>query len=645
MECVLKRYTLKEDLHVQEARKKYLGRFLLVSLLLPFYPFLRLFFREEVTYREWGILIGLELILLFFFFWVRSRFYRYAVWSAVGMLTFIGCAHSVMYSSLPNIYLIVPLPLFLSIWLFDKSRDLRLAWSLIFGSVALSLFFIEPQYFRKAFVNIMMVLLVTVIFNISRQYYEWLEQYRLSLLRTKNAEYRELIQQTFDGIAHLRDGVLYDVSDDFAAVFGYSAEQLEKKELKSLINFESVVSKVSEVRYSREGAESIFLQLLVHSSQGSSEIIAIRDITAQKQHQVQQSMIDRIEGTGTLAAGIAHEINTPLMIASVQNHVVLDWAQQADVSSRMLERMQIIQDELKRIGDIVKDLKWFVSSDASEPLSSVASSTKKVVQLAQHRIGTQVSISQNIEDSGLKISEQHFYQVVLNLLFNAAESKAEERSTVSIDISGSIDKDEYYVLVVSDDGKGIPKRLLSQVFDPFFTIDKEGGTGIGLSICQTLIKRVGGSITLDSSLVEGTTCTLRIPIHHHNTPTIHRRKANIQNILLVEDDVFLLTLVSEMLSDYASFQTTNIEEAYAMIQNHNIDCIICDVMMPGGGGMALYERLQKEDSLLLPYIIFITGGSTSHRTQQFLSQIPNQILYKPFHKDSLLSTLYALHGT
>lgn len=607
------------------------------------YPFLRLYFQGKVMLKEWVILLCLETLLLFFFFWVQSRFYRIAVWLVIGLLTFIGCAHSVAYSALPNIYLILPLPLFMSVWLFDDKKDLRIAWSLIFGSILLSLCFINQQYMSKALVNIMMLVFITAIFGISRQYYVWLEQYRLSLLQSRNAEYQELIQQTFDGIAHLRDGVLYDVSDDFASVFGYSAQQLEKQKISSLIDIESVVSKVSEVRYSREDADPIFVQVLVHPSQGSSEIIAIRDITAQKQHQVQQSMIDRIEGTGTLAAGIAHEINTPLMTASVQNHFVLDWAHQADVSSSMLERMHIIQDELKRIGDIVKDLKWFVSSDASEPLYSVVSSTKKVVQLAQHRIGTQVSISQNIEDSGLKISEQHFYQVVLNLLFNAAESKLEERSTVSIDISGFIDKDEYYVLVVSDDGKGIPKRLLSQVFDPFFTIDKEGGTGIGLSICQALIKRVDGSITLDSSLLEGTTCTLRIPIHHQNTPTIHRRKANVQKILLVEDDVSLLTLVSEMLFDYTCFQTTDIEEAYAMIQSHKIDCIICDVMMPGGGGMTLYEMLQKENSSLLPYIIFITGGSTNHRTQQFLSQIPNQILYKPFQKDSLLRSLHMLY--
>jgi signal transduction histidine kinase len=228
---------------------------------------------------------------------------------------------------------------------------------------------------------------------------------------------------------------------------------------------------------------------------------------------------ERLVSVGTLAAGVAHEINNPLAVAMANLECVLeglapDPGVPTDVAA-YAEPLRDIEEALKRIRDIVRDVKLFSRPQESKASAvDVRSVIDSSVRMAHNEIRHRVRV---IKEFGavplVTANESRLGQVILNLIVNAAHAVPEGRTDVSPLrlITRTLD-DGRAVIEVADAGCGIPKENLERIFDPFFTTKPVGvGTGLGLAICHTIVAELGGEIEVDSEVGRGTTVRVLLP--------------------------------------------------------------------------------------------------------------------------------------
>lgn len=229
-----------------------------------------------------------------------------------------------------------------------------------------------------------------------------------------------------------------------------------------------------------------------------------------RQDQLVQSK--KMSSIGVLTAGVAHQLNNPLNNISTSCQILLEELEMGDKEffRRLLSNME---QEVNRARDIVKGLLEFSRarefSPQPTPLAQVVS---RSVKLISSQVPPGISIVQEVpEDLILTLDAQHLQEVFLNLLMNAIQ--AIEEPPGEIRIAARLDPEgKQAVIVVEDNGCGIPPELLDRIFDPFFTTKEVGlGTGLGLSIVYGIIEKHQGSISVESRVGEGTRFTIRLP--------------------------------------------------------------------------------------------------------------------------------------
>ena len=250
---------------------------------------------------------------------------------------------------------------------------------------------------------------------------------------------------------------------------------------------------------------------------GRAEVVLhYRDMTGEKNLQRQLVQTDKMAAIGTLAGGIAHEINNPL--AAILAHVQL--------ASVELEKEHACQDSLREIEEsvlrctkIVRDLLDFSRQNFDEQmqpilLNEVVQKTMNLIHVdARH---SHIHIEQNLAEQ-LPLVFGHFHkleQVVLNLVTNSMHAIREAGGTLSITTAPSSDG-RHVVLMVTDTGYGIDEDVLNKIFDPFFTTKEQGeGTGLGLSISYNIIKEHDGMIEVESLKDKGSLFRVILPVYH-----------------------------------------------------------------------------------------------------------------------------------
>jgi len=236
-----------------------------------------------------------------------------------------------------------------------------------------------------------------------------------------------------------------------------------------------------------------------------------------KQMQNQLIRSEKLVSLGRLVAGITHEINNPLtgilMFANLTSR-------NSQLDSALRNDLNVIINEAQRCAKIVKGLLDF--SRESIPQKKPAS-LNKVMEATLALIGRQSSFH-NIDivrdyqtDLPLiPIDENQIEQVFINMLLNASQSMP---GGGSIHIRTYTENEEYVCLKITDTGTGIAEDDLQKIFDPFFTTKSDKGTGLGLSVSYGIIERHGGKIEVQSNLSEGTTFTIKLPLHPQGRET------------------------------------------------------------------------------------------------------------------------------
>jgi nitrogen-specific signal transduction histidine kinase/ActR/RegA family two-component response regulator len=373
-----------------------------------------------------------------------------------------------------------------------------------------------------------------------------------------------------------------------------------------------------------------------------------RDVTTRKMLEAQLVQSDRLAALGTMAAGVAHEINNPLAYLILN----LDWiarklkegARDDSSVDAMVEMLREARSGAERVSVIVRELRSFSRADGDTRRNvDLGAVVKSAIKIAGHEIRYRARVSTSFEPVGsVCANESRLEQVVLNLLLNAAQAMPEARAeTNEIRVVVRPDAEGRAVLEVADNGAGIPPEVLPRIFDPFFTTKANGvGTGLGLSICHGIVASLGGQITVHSEASDGTTFRVVLPTTNAEDTEAHGPVADKSvppsgvraRVLVVDDELPIANTMRDLLgAEHDVVAATSGRDALAAVRSGpDFDVVFCDLMMPGMSGMELYEQLRNERSGFERRIVFMTGGAFTPRAAEFLASVDNRRLEKPF---------------
>ncbi len=248
-------------------------------------------------------------------------------------------------------------------------------------------------------------------------------------------------------------------------------------------------------------------------------VLHIRDVTERVLLDERMRRMERFLGVGSLVAGLHHEIKNPLSALSLHVQLLAEGLEgRADAETTVT--LKILNDEIKRITNVLEAFRTYASSER------LILAETDVIQLCQRMIGLtrpkaeaqNVNLSLEMPQSEAIIASldaSRFEQVLLNLVLNALEALPDGGE---IRTSISTNPDDDVVVEVSDNGHGIPENVRSRIFDPYFTT-KSDGSGMGLAVCDKIIRLHGGRIDIDTSQ-SGTSVRLIIPRTHAQSAAI-----------------------------------------------------------------------------------------------------------------------------
>lgn len=237
-------------------------------------------------------------------------------------------------------------------------------------------------------------------------------------------------------------------------------------------------------------------------------IVVIEDVTDRASLEEQLRVSEKMAAIGLLAAGVAHEVNTPLTGISSFTQMLLDKADPADPKTQLLEK---IERQTFRAAKIVNSLLNLARpSDGEAGMVDVNAIIGDVLSLLEHQFrGSRIQVRRDLTSAApIRGFEYKLQQVFLNLFLNARDAmpKGGWLSVSSSVASGVV------TVEVADTGAGIPSEQLSRIYDPFFTTKADGrGTGLGLSVTYGIVQEHGGALTCESVVGQGTRFTLTLP--------------------------------------------------------------------------------------------------------------------------------------
>lgn len=489
-----------------------------------------------------------------------------------------------------------------------------------------------------------------------------------------------LVEHSPEGIAITLDGEIIYANPRFHSISGYEEDVVVEKKISDFFKPEDPIFKqglagadIGEpsnfqetTLITREGEE---LAVQVHSfsavfKQQSVLVVAIRDFSEQQALRAKMMEMDRMLAVGTLAAGVAHEINNPLAFVQGNLEFLLRAMQQdgsplSDHISREIAR-EALTDGLegtRRIRDIVSDLGTFIVREevAYHPVDLEAT-LEKAIKMGFNQIRHRARVVRdfqglpNVETDGSRL-----IQVFLNLLVNAAQAIPEggvedNQITVQTRVKGA-----EVMVAITDTGRGISEEQMERIFEPFVTSKIEGrGMGLGLSICRNIIQRLDGRIEVESKVGEGSTFTIYLPARLTSDDSAEfscvmpiSSASERRHLVIVDDEATLLRGYRRLLADRFEVKvfTSGSEALEYLRSSPTPDAILCDLQMPGISGIEVFQTLKKESSPCAEVLIFMTGGVFTEDIKVFLETNAHRLLQKPFGLEEVCQLIEEVKST
>ncbi len=470
--------------------------------------------------------------------------------------------------------------------------------------------------------------------------------------RSLTQQWRVLLDVDRDGVLVVnRSGDVRLVNEAACRFFGRSKEELGNEPL--LLSSESGVD-VELRAASSEGPRYGVMRLTDIEYDGEGCILVkIRDITDQKNLEVQLLAADRMTSVGTLVAGVAHEISNPLNCVCGNLELVIESLSElrpGRVPRGVMEELADAQHASERVRSIVRDLRVFSRRRSAElervDPHSVIESTLRIASVEIRRRARLVCQYGDVPP--VLADEGRLGQVILNLLLNAAQAiPAGNVARNEVRIETKLAGDGMVKLFISDTGSGMSDAVQKKVFTPFFTTKGVGeGTGLGLAISEQIVASFGGRIHFESEPGRGTRFCVSLPPFRHDTipppPPSERASQNVAKprLLVVDDEKLILSLVARAASE--AFEVVAVESGAQALALHRLgerfDLVLCDLTMPSMSGQEYYRSL-RELGGDCRRVVFMTGTGYDPDLRVFLDSTESRCVGKPFTVQALRDVL------
>ena len=377
----------------------------------------------------------------------------------------------------------------------------------------------------------------------------------------------------------------------------------------------------------------------------------VADITEQKQLETRIRFADRLIAAGTLAAGVAHEINNPLAYVLANVEHLRERTKMLGAEAPFFEQLLLeTSDGVHRIRDIVRDLRTFARPEEEHvSLVDLREVAEVALRIVSHEVRHRARVETRYADGPVCVmaNESRIGQVITNLLINAAQAmpaRPAHENSIEIRVERRGDAS---VLEVEDNGAGIAPQILPRLFDPFFTTKAPGeGTGLGLPVCQGIVQALNGRIEVESELGRGSTFRVWLPaaaaVARVDAAPEEPPSRPSRRVLVIDDEPLVRRVLRRTL-EAAGCEVVEAAGGRAgldlALRGEPFDAVVCDLMMPDLTGMDLFEELALQRPDLARRTVFLTGGAVTDRARAFVAASTNPILQKPFRADELLEAV------
>jgi PAS domain S-box-containing protein len=413
----------------------------------------------------------------------------------------------------------------------------------------------------------------------------------------------------------------------------------------------------------KNGKEVIVESLwtLVRNGNGEPKSILTvdTDITEKKSLEAQILRAQRLESLGTLASGIAHDLNnilTPILTTAQLLPIKLP-----ELDQRSLQLLRLLEGSAKRGADLVKQILSFARGiEGKRTVLQVGHLLWEIVKIAKSTFPKSIDIEADIPTYELRTvmaDATHLHQVFMNLCVNArdampdgglltitAENIAIDENYVKKNLDAKVGR--YLAITIADMGTGMPPEILDRIFEPFFTTKDVGkGTGLGLSTTLGIIKGYGGFIAVSSEVGKGSEFKVYLPqvdeAQVQVEPEVAMPKGKGELILLVDDEGVVQEITKTSLETYGYrviVASDGIEAIALYTRNkEEIKVVLMDIMMPSMDGTTAIRTLQKIDPDVK--IIATSGLITNEKIVKTAGAKIQAFLAKPYTLKDLLHAL------
>ncbi|MGE5313503.1 MAG: ATP-binding protein [Acidobacteriota bacterium] len=489
--------------------------------------------------------------------------------------------------------------------------------------------------------------------------------------------YRNIFNSVANAV-YIQDltGIFLEVNDSALRMAGYAREDflgrtsefISAPGMNEGVDLDSVYEKVASgipqqfEWWGRRKNGSVFPQEMMMTRgrfKGRTVIIsAARDISETKMLQAQFLRAQRLESLGTLAGGIAHDLNNVLapIILSVQ---ILRTKLESERRERALTAIEVSATRGKEI--LQQVLTFAKGVDGDTTVFHPKLLLRELEHLIRETFPRSIQIRTQVPNDlwMLCASVTRVHQVLMNLCVNARDAMP-DGGTLGIAIENiCIDENfarlnveaktgSYIVFTVTDTGSGIPPEIIDRIFDPFFTTKEQGrGTGLGLSTVHSIVKGYGGFVTVASELSVGTTIKVFLPAVFGGEeaktpgPIPSMQGGNGECILLVDDEQSILNVTTEILemNGYRVLAAMNGKEALAAYEanRESIVLVLTDIMMPLMDGYTMIRTLRTVKPELK--IIASSGLPVTSELVEPAATAADAFISKPYSVDALLTMI------
>lgn len=403
---------------------------------------------------------------------------------------------------------------------------------------------------------------------------------------------------------------------------------------------------------------------LVRNDRGQPDFILITqtDISQQSQAEEHLLRVQRMESIGTLAGGIAHDLNNTLFPVLMGVEMLED---NEPLSPEGRKWLSLIRDNAERGADLVRQVLSFARGSEGERLPiQLRHVAKELIQVLKETLPKSIALKHNLEPD-LRIvtaDPTQVHQVLMNLCLNASDAMP-DGGTLTITLSNeTIDESysrmnpeavpgEYVLITVEDTGHGMSPATLERIFDPFFTTKEVGkGTGLGLATVLSIVEAHGGFLDVKSEVGKGTKFSIYFPAAELQEPLPQPEAANVvpegaDRLILIVDDESDIREITESALQKAGYRTLTASdgaEGLAVFADNKgeIDAILTDVSMPLIDGATMARAIRK----IAPdaNIIAMSGLLSASQIAQLEDAGVSEFLTKPFTAKKLLADLTEL---